>query len=107
MLRWFTHEFDTSSNRQVLVRMATLVDHYFVEVRRVLGPGVSIPIQPPRLVPRRGIALLKRLAQFGIREADAVVWLTEQLGSDLRLAPTVEPAAAPENADHPPRRMAM
>jgi hypothetical protein len=91
----------------VLVRLALLVDHYFVEVRRVLGPGVSIPIQPPRLVPRRGIALLKRLAQFGIREADAVAWLTEQLGPELHLSPTIDPPLTPDNPDNPPRRLAM
>ena len=107
MLRWFTQEFDTSSNRQVMVRLALLVDHYFVEVRRVLGPGVSIPIQPPRLVPRRGIALLKRLAQFGIREADAVAWLTDQLGPGLQLSPTVDAPVAPEKPENPPHRMAM
>lgn len=106
MLRWFTQEFDTSANRQVLVRIALLVDHYFVEVRRVLGPGVSIPIQPPRLVPRRGIALLKRLAQFGIREADAVDWLTGELGPDLQLSPTVDPPS-PDNPEKQSPRLAM
>jgi len=90
MLRWQTQEFETRPGQFVLVRIAPLVEHYYVEVRRVMAPGVSIPIQPPRLVRRGGVTVLKRLAQFGIKETDAFAWLSQQFGSEIELTPNIK-----------------